>query len=371
MDFDLPQEVELFRENIKKFCEREILPKADEWDKKGEFPKDIFVKMGELGYFGSIFNLGALGGIVMAEELGYASAGVAVGLYVHTFLALSALNTFGTEEQKERFFIPGIRGEKIGCWGFAEPQTGSDPESLRTRAIEDKGNFIINGQKLFISNGTFADFVVLTVSTAPEKKAKGLSLIIVERGAKGFTSSKLETFGVRACQTASLFFDDCPVPKNNLLGDINLGFGNISKTLTLGRIAAAGFAIGLSRAAYEHTIKFAKERVVFGQPISKHQGLQWMISDMALKIEASKLLAMKAAWLYDKGLPHLIETSFAKLFATESCTRICEQALQIHGGAGFLTDSPVQRFYRDCKLLEIGEGTSQIHRNFIARLLGL
>lgn len=379
MNLELSEELKLFQSTVRDFCKKEIIPHADEWDRKREFPKHLFKKMGELGYLGAVHSpecggqgLGALGGAILCEELGYASAGVAVGIYVHTILALSAISYFGTPEQKQKYLIPGIKGEKIGCWGFAEPQTGSDPDALKTRASIKDGEYLkINGQKMFITNGTFADFVVLTVSLNPEKGAKGLSLITVDRGTQGFSSARLDTFGVRSCETAALYFEDCVVPIENFLGGQELGFGNIAKSLTLGRIAAAAFAVGLSRAAYEHSVKYSKERVVFGKPISKNQGIQWILSDMALKIESSRLLTYKAAWLYDTGLPHLLETSFAKLHATESCTHICERALQIFGGAGFLTESPVQRFYRDCKLLEIGEGTSQIHRNFIARLLGL
>jgi len=308
----------------------------------------------------------------MAEELAYASAGVAVGIYVHAFLALSAVHLFGTEKQKTKYLIPGIKGEKVGCWGFAEPQTGSDPEALKCRALRDgRGNFLITGQKMFITNGALADFVVLTVSLSPENKSKGLGLILVDRDTGGFSARKLETFGVRSAETASLFFDGCSVPEENLLGERELGFGRIANTLTLGRIIAAGIALGLSRAAYDSALSYAKERVVFGKPISKNQGIRWMLADMALKIEASRLLIYRAASAYDQGLPHLLETSMAKLYATESCTKICEQALQIHGAAGFLVDSPVQRFYRDCKLLEIGEGTSQIQRDLIGKLLGV
>lgn len=379
MDFQLPEEVRLFQETMREFCQREIAPHAETWDREGRFPKELFKQMGSLGYLGVALpaaeggsGLGALGAAIMAEEMAYASAGVAVGIYVHAFLALCAIHLFGTESQKENYLLPGIKGTKIGCWGFAEPQTGSDPEALRCRAVRDgRGNFLINGQKMFITNGPFADFVVLTAALSPEKKSKGLGLILVDQGIEGFSAKKLETFGVRCAETASLFFDGCAVPEENLLGEREIGFGRIANTLTLGRIIAAGIAIGLSLAAYDAALTYAKERIVFGRPISKNQGISWTLAEMALKIETSRLLTYKAALAYDRGMPHLLETSMAKLHATVSCTKICEQALQIHGGAGFLMDSPVQRFYRDCKLLEIGEGTSQIQRDLIGKLLGL
>lgn len=377
--FTLTEEQEMFRKAISEFASREIAPLARVWDERGEYPMELFRKMGGLGYLGVPFSAEYGGGgggylttAILAEELGYASAGIALGVYVHVALALTGIATSGTDEQKRRYLAPGIAGEKVGAWGFAEAGAGSDPGSIKTRARRDGDGYILSGSKMFITNGTFADFVVVTATTAPEKKSKGLSLFIVERGAPGFSSSqKIPMLGMRAAQTAELVFDDCRIPAENRLGEEDTGFLDVMKTLTLGRIMAAAFALGLARAAFDASLKHARERVQFGQPIGQFQGLQWMLADMSVDIEAARLLTWQAAWRADQGLPHIKEASIAKLFATEAATRIAGQALQIHGGYGFMMESSVQRFYRDAKLLEIGEGTSQIHRNVIAKQLGL
>jgi alkylation response protein AidB-like acyl-CoA dehydrogenase len=225
---------------------------------------------------------------------------------------------------------------------------------------------------MFTTNAPFADFVVLTAATAPGRGVKGLSLFIVDRGLPGFTvARRIETLGMRAAQTAELIFDGCLVPADALLGEENRGAATALGTLTLGRITAAAYAVGAGRAALEATLPYVKQRQQFGQPVGKFQGVQWMLADMATALEASRLLTYQAAWLADQGLPHIKEASMAKLFATETATRLVNDALQLHGGYGYVTESPIQRLYRDVKLFEIGEGTSQIHRNIIARQLGL
>ncbi len=379
ISFALSEEQEMFRQAISEFASREIAPLARECDEQGQYPMELFKKIGALGYLGIPFpaeygggNSDYLTAAIMAEELGYASAGIALGIYVHVALALTAIATSGTDQQKRRYLVPGIAGEQVGAWGFAEAGAGSDPGAIKTRARRDSHEYVLSGSKMFITNGTFADFVVVTAMTAPEKKIKGLSLLIVERGTPGFSASrKIPMLGMRAAQTAELVFDDCRVPADNRLGAEDTGFLNVMKTLTLGRIMAAAFAVGLARAASDESLKYAKERVQFSQPIGQFQGLQWMVADMAVEIEAARVLTWQAAWRANQGLPHIKEASIAKLFASEAATRIAGQAVQIHGGAGFTMESPVQRFYRDAKLLEIGEGTSQIHRNVIARQLGL
>jgi len=225
---------------------------------------------------------------------------------------------------------------------------------------------------MFITNGTFADFLVVTVSTAPECGAKGLSLLLVDRGTAGFrVARRIETLGVRAAETAELIFEDCRVPAGNLLGSENSGFASAMRTLTAGRIMAAAFAVGLATAAFEEALRYAKTRVAFGRPIGSFQGLAWMLADMHTAIEAARLLTLQAAWKAARGEPHILEASRAKLFATETCASVTAKALQIHGASGYTADSPIQRHYRDAKLLEIGEGTSEIQRNTIARMLGL
>ena len=373
-----PEQVE-FRRSVAAFCEREIVPIAGECDKRGEFPLHLFTTLGRLGWLGVKFPVewggageGNVTYAILAEELGRASAGIALGFYVHVALALTAISVFGTQAQKERYLRPGIAGEKIGAWSFAEPGAGSDPGSIACRAEKTAKGYRITGTKMFTTNGPFADFIVLTASTAPGQGVKGLSLFLVDHGLPGFTvGRRIETMGMRASQTAELIFEGCEVAANALLGEENRGAMTAMQTLTLGRITAAAYAGGTGRAALEATLAYVKQRRQFGQPVGKFQGVQWMLADMATALEAARLLTYQAAWLADAGLPHIKEASMAKLFATETATRLANDALQLHGGYGYVTESPIQRLYRDVKLFEIGEGTSQIHRNIIARQLGL
>ncbi|MBI3108265.1 MAG: acyl-CoA dehydrogenase family protein [Candidatus Rokubacteria bacterium] len=379
MEFAFTPEQEAFRRAVVEFCRREIEPIAARCDERGEYPLHLFRTMGALGYLGVKFPVeyggageGNVTYAILAEELGRASAGIALGVYVHVALALTAISVFGTSAQKERYLRPGIAGEQIGAWAFAEAAAGSDPASIVTRAEKVEGGYRITGTKLFTTNGPFADFVVVTVSTAPGQGIKGLSLLIVDRDTPGFTvARRIETVGMRAAQTAELVFDGCVVPPDALLGEEHRGAAAAMQTLTLGRITAAAYALGVGRAALEATLGHVGRRQQFGQPVGKLQGVQWMLADMATALEASRLLTYQAAWLADRGLPHIKEASMAKLFATETATRAAGDALQLHGGYGYVMESPVQRLYRDVKLFEIGEGTSQIHRNIIARALGL
>ena len=379
MEFAFTPEQAEFRRSVVAFCEKEIVPIAARCDASGEFPLHLFPLMGKLGYLGVKFppEYGGAGEgnvtyAILAEELGRASAGIALGFYVHVALALTAVAAFGTPAQKERYLRPGIAGEKIGAWGFAAPGAGSDPGSITCRAEKTAAGYRITGTKMFITNSPFADFVVLTASTAPGQGVKGLSLFIVDKGLPGFAvGRRIETLGMRASQTAELIFDGCVVPGDALLGEENRGAVTAMQTLTLGRITAAAYAVGASRAALDATLEYVKQRQQFGQPVGKFQGVQWMLADMATALEAARLLTYQAAWLADRGLPHIKEASMAKLFATETATRLANDALQLHGGYGYVMESPIQRLYRDVKLFEIGEGTSQIHRNIIARQLGL
>lgn len=379
IDFSLSEEQEMFRRAVEQFAKREVAPLADECDRTGCYPRQLLRRLGELGYLGVSFpvEFGGGGGdaislAILAEALAKASAGIALGVYVHVALALSAVAAFGTEGQRRSYLTPGLRGERIGAWAFAEADAGSDPGAIRTRAVRDGDGFVVNGAKMFITNGTFADFFVTTVSTDPSRGMKGLSLFLVDRESPGFkVARRIEMLGVRAAETAELVFENCRVPRAALLGEENLGFAAAMRTLTLGRIMAAAFAVGLATAAFDRALAYAKERRAFGKPIGSFQGLAWTLADMATAIEAARVLTLKAAWKAARGEPHALEASQAKLFATEACTRVTEQALQIHGGSGYAMESPVQRFYRDCKVLEIGEGTSQIQRNTIARQLGL
>lgn len=379
MEFSFTEEQKMFRDNFKAFAAKEIAPIAQQYDEQEEFPYHLFKKLAELGDLGLMLpeEYGGGGGdaimaMIMFEEMSYACPGIGVGIYVHVGLAMIAINSFGTQEQKQRYLVPGIKGEKIGAWGFAEPNAGSDPGSMTTRAKKTAdGYYTINGTKMFISNGSFADFVVVTAITDPAKGMKGLSLFIVDKGTPGFSvSKKIRTMGMRANDTTELVFEDCRIPNSALLGEEN-EFNNIMGTLTFGRIVASAMSVGLARGAFDYALSYAKERVAFGQPIGKFQGIQWMLADMATQIEAARLLAYQSCWLYQEGLPHIKEACMAKLFASKVATMVANTALQIHGGYGYVMDYPIQMYYRDCKLGEIGEGTTQIQLNTIARLLGL
>ena len=378
MDFAFNDDQELFRKAVRGFAEKEVAPIARECDERGEYPLSLFRKIGELGYLGAKFppeyggsQAGLVSGAIMAEELAQASPGIFLGIYVHVYLALSAVAAFGSEAQKEAYLRPGIAGEKIGAWGFAEPDAGSDPGGMKTKAIRDGDSYRINGSKILITNGDIADFLVVTTVTTPGQGLRGLSLIIVDRDSPGFAARRLQTMGMRAAHTAELSFQDCRVHADHLLGEENTGFASAMRTLTEGRVIAAAFALGLGRSAFDRTLEFAKQRMAFGQPIGGFQGIQWLFADMATRLEAARLLAYQAAWKADQGLPYITESSMAKLFASETATEIAKTAVLIHGGAGFMMEHDIQRFFRDCMVLEIGEGTSHIQRNTIAHQLGL
>ena len=378
MDFAFTEDQELFRKAVRGFAEKEIAPIARECDESGQFPLSLFRKIGELGYLGAKFpseyggaEAGLVSGAIMAEEMSQASPGIFLGIYVHVYLALSAVAAFGTEAQKEAYLRPGIAGHKIGAWGFAEPDAGSDPGGMKTRATRDGDSYLVNGSKILITNGDIADFIVVTTVTAPDQGMRGLSLIIVDRDSPGFSARRLQTMGMRAAHTAELSFQDCRVPADQLLGEENTGFTSAMRTLTEGRVIASAFAVGLGRAAFNRSLEYAKQRRAFGQPIGGFQGIQWLFADMATRLEAARLLTYQAAWRAEQGLPYITESSMAKLFASETATEIAKTAVLIHGGTGFMMEHDIQRFFRDCMVLEIGEGTSHIQRNTIAHQLGL
>jgi alkylation response protein AidB-like acyl-CoA dehydrogenase len=364
---------------LREFVSKEIEPIAAVCDADEHYPIELFPKLGELGYLGLRFpeDVGGSGGsnldyAIMCEELAFGSAGIALGIYVHVALACAALEAFGGEAAKKTWLTPALRGEKIGAWAFAEAGAGSDAGSVATRAVLDGDEYVLNGAKLYITNGPIADFFIVVASTTPEQRLKGLSLFLVESDRPGFrVAGTLSKLGVRASEMAELVFEECRIPRENLIGRENRGFLDALHTLTLGRIASAAFATGVARAALEATLTHAGERVQFGQPIGSFQAVRFGIADMAVQIDAARLLCHRAAIAADRGLPHGREANMAKLFATEACTKIVERALHYNGAAGFMSDSPIQRFYRDCKVFELGEGSSELQRDMIARELGL
>jgi alkylation response protein AidB-like acyl-CoA dehydrogenase len=375
LDFYLSDEQHELRRAVREFTSKEITPIAAECDVNERFPKHLFPKLGELGYLGLGYPAKFGGGegsnldySILWEELAYGSAGIALGFYVHTAMACRALEHFGSEAIQQDWLVPALRGERIGGWAFAEAGAGSDAGAVATRAVADGDDYVLNGTKLFITNGPIADFLIVVASTAPEQGIKGLSLFLVECDRPGFrVAASLSKLGVRASEMGELVFDDCRIPAANLLGRKDRGFLDSLRMLTLGRIASAAIASGLSRAALDATVEHANSRVQFGQPIGTFQAVSFGIADMATQIEAGRLMCHRAAIAADRGLPHSREASMAKLFATEACTKIVERALHYNGASGFMSDSPIQRYYRDCKVFELGEGSNELQRNMIAR----
>jgi butyryl-CoA dehydrogenase len=380
MNFQLTEEHHMVRGMVRNFVDKEIAPRAEEIDEKDEFPRDIFHRMGELGLLGLPFpeEYGGCGSdfmslVIALEEIARASGSVAIILDAHTSLCCEPLFLFGTEEQKRIYLIPLARGQKIGAFGLTEPGAGSDAGATRTRAVRDGDEWVINGQKIFITNGSVADVVVITAKTDSERGTRGISAFIVEKGTPGFQLGRDEKkMGLKGSVTSQLFFENSRLPVDNLLGEENAGFRQVLITLDAGRVAIAAIAVGLAQGAFERAVAYAKERVQFGRPIAGFQAIQWMIADMTTQIEAARLLVYRAAWLKDQGLPFAKQAAVAKLFASEMSERVCRDAIQIHGGYGYMQEYAVERMYRDQRLCAIGEGTNEIQRLVIARhVLGL
>ena len=368
-----------FRDSVRAFVEREIAPHATRWDLEERYPRELLRRFGGLGWLGTGFPEvygGSGGGAVhyalLCAELARGSAAIALGLYVHTALAAAAVLHLGDEAQKRRLLPEAMRGERIFCWAYAEAGAGADVSTVRTRARREGGDYVLDGAKLYITNAPYADIMVVVASTAPEQGVKGLSLFIVERDRPGVSvGAPLKKLGMGASEMAEIVFDGCRVPAANLLGEEHRGFVRAMKVLTLGRVASAAFGVGLGQAALEAATAYALARVQFGGPIAKQQFVRFTLADMATRLEAAWQLTLHAARLIDAGQPFDREASMAKLFASETCTWACERALHLCGAQGYMRESAAQRFYRDCKVLELGEGTSEIQRETIARHLGI
>jgi butyryl-CoA dehydrogenase len=375
MDFEPTEEHRMIRRMVRDFAEKEIAPRAEEIDDTDQFPEDLFRRMGELGIIGLPFpeEYGGSGGsytglVIALEEIARVSGSMAITLDAQTSLYCEPIYLFGTEEQKRKYLAPAARGERIGAFGLTEPQAGSDAGATRTRAVRDGDEWVINGQKNFITNGSIADFAVITAKTDPEKGTRGISAFIVERATPGFEAGRDEKkMGLKGSVTSELFFENCRIPAENLLGQENEGFKQFLTTLDAGRVAIAAMAVGLAQGAFERAVSYAQEREQFGRPIAKFQAVQWMIADMATEIGAARLLVNRAAWLRERGERFTREAAMAKLFATETSERVCHNAIQIHGGYGYVQEYEVERMYRDQRLCAIGEGTNQIQRLVIAR----
>jgi alkylation response protein AidB-like acyl-CoA dehydrogenase len=380
LDFELSEEQRLLRKTVREFAEAEIGPHSREWDEKQDFPREVFDKLAELGLMGVCWpaeyggsGLSTLDWALVMEELSRVDAGVALSLAAHHSLSSGHIFLAGSEEQKKKFLVPLAKGEKVGCWGLTENSAGSDAGGTRTTAVRDGDSWVLNGSKTFITNGRVADTAVVMAVTDKSKGKKGISAFVVERGTKGFRSGKKEDkLGVRSSDTSELVFEDCRIPAGNLLGREGFGFVDTLRILDRGRIGIAAFSLGIAQASYEASTKYALERKQFGHPIADFQAVQFKIADMATHVQAARLLTWRAAALRDSGKEHTTESSMAKLFAGEAAVQIALDAIQIHGGYGYLKEYKVERYLRDAKLGTIGEGTSEVQRLVIAReLLGL
>ena len=375
MNFGLTREQELVRQMVREFAVNEVKPIAAEIDETERFPMENVKKMAELGMMGIPFpkELGGAGGdvlsyIITVEELSKACATHGVIVSAHTSLCASLLYENGTPSQKEKYLIPLAKGEKIGAFGLTEPGAGTDAAGQQTTAVLDGDNYILNGSKIFITNGGVADTFIVFAMTDKKMGTKGISAFIVEKGFPGFSIGKKEDkLGIRASSTTELIFENCVVPKENLIGKEGKGFGIAMKTLDGGRIGIAAQALGIAEGAYEESVKYMKERKQFGRPLSAFQGLQWMIAEMETKIEAAKLLVYKAAWLKQNKLPYSTDAAKAKLFAAEVAMDVTTKAVQIHGGYGYMKDYAIERQYRDARIIPLYEGTSEIQKVVISR----
>src|SRR5579884_990450 len=377
MDFGLkPEQVQL-RRTVREFAEAEIAPHVSEWDENQTFPEDVIAHAGRLGLMGVVFpeELGGAGlsyieYSIVIEELARVDPSVGLIIAAHTSLCTNHIYLAGSDEQKHRYIPKLATGEWIGCWSLTEPEAGSDAAGTRTLAVKEGDSWIINGGKTFTTNAQYADVCVAMAVTDRGASQHGISAFIIEKGTPGFRVGKKENkMGMRASATGEVLFTDCRVPESQLLGRQGEGFIDSLRTLDGGRISIAALSVGAAQGAYEAALKYAKQRKQFGRPISEFQAIQNKLADMATAIDASRLLTYRAASLKDAGARVTKESSMAKLFASESAVQVCNEAVQIHGGYGFIKDYPVEKFYRDVKLCTIGEGTSEIQRMVIARQL--
>ena len=377
MNFELSEQQKLLRQTIRDFACAEIAPGAKQRDESAHFPHELIPKMADLGLFGVMVpeeyggaGLDALSFAIVIEEIARADAAVALMVASHNSLCAGHILSFGDEPQKRDHLRSLARGEKLGAWALTEPEAGSGAQYLKTRARRIGTEWVLNGDKLYITQGSVAGVYVIMASTEPERGGEGISAFIVERERPGLQVVRVENkLGVRASDTAQLRLEEIRVPEQNLLGDLNHGYRDALTILDGGRIGIGALALGIARAALEASLSYAKERRQFDKPIAEFEAIQWKLADMATEIDAARLLVFRAAELKQKGLSYKRAASEAKLFASEVAARATSQALQIHGGSGYMKDCPVERYFRDAKLCEIGEGTSEIQRIIIAKEL--
>ncbi len=374
MHFDLTREQELIRQTVREFAEKEIAPRARHVDETGEFPAETFAKMGQLGLMGLPFpeeygGAGAdtISAAIAVEEVARVCGSTALAYAAHMGLGSAPIAMFGTEEQKRKFLVPAARGEYLGAFGLTEPHAGSDAGATRTRAVLEGNEWVINGQKMWITNAPIAGHLIVTAVTDPERGKKGISAFIIPRGTPGLSFGKHEPkMGLRGSISTAVMLENVRVPKENMLGERGHGFVQFLRVLDGGRISIGAMAVGLAQGAYEAAVRYAREREAFGKPIGMHQSVANMIADMEVGIETARLYVYKAAWLKDQHRHFHREAAVAKLYASEVSEKICRDAIQIFGGYGYSQEFPVERMYRDTRLLTIGEGTSEILRNVIS-----
>jgi alkylation response protein AidB-like acyl-CoA dehydrogenase len=379
LGFRLNEEQEAFRQAVRSFAERELAPRVEALERTETFPLDLFKELGKLGYLGVGFPEeygGSGGGMVMRclliEEIGRINCGFAAALLAHVGLSTIPIWRFGTDEQRKDYLLPALRGEKLGAFGLSEPNAGSDAASLRTVAERRGDGYVITGSKMFITNGNIADYVLVAAYTDRSRRGAGISMFIVDRDTPGFTvQRKLQKTGHHTSETAALDFDECYVGAAQLLGGTEGGFQQVTGTLEGGRITHAARSVGVSQAALDAATKYVGEREQFGQKISRFQAIRHKVARMAMQVETARTMAWRAAWLFDQGSRCMREAAMAKLFASEIAQEVTWEALQVHGGYGYITEFPVERFWRDARLMTITEGTSEIQLTIIARELGL
>ena len=377
MNLELTEEQKLLQKTVREFADSEIKPRARENDETGHFPRDLFAKAAELGLTGVPFPESEGGAgfdhvayTIVIEEIARCCASTAVILSGQNSLYCDPIHRYGTDEQKKRLLIPFTRGEKIGCFALTEPQAGSNAAALQTKAVKRGDKYVLNGTKSWITNGGAADATIAFVNSDPAKGEKGITAIVVEKGTPGFKVGKEEKkLGISATACCELIFTDCEVPVSNRIGNEGEGYKVALSTLDGGRVGIGAQAVGIARGAFEAALAYSKERLAFGHPISEFQAIQFMLADMATEIDAARLLTRKAAWKQDTGARFSMDAAIAKLFASEMATRVTHKAIQIHGGNGYSREYPVERNYRDARITEIYEGTSEIQRLVIAAWL--
>jgi alkylation response protein AidB-like acyl-CoA dehydrogenase len=377
VNFCLSDDQQLLRRSIREFAESEIKPHVREWDDAQHFPSELMPKLAELGVMGIQFPA-EFGGAAMSavdyciciEELARVDPSISLSVAAHNGLGAAHISMFASPEQKARYLTPLARGEKLAAWSLTEPSSGSDAAAMRTTAVRDGDGWVLNGSKMFITHGASGDTMVVMAVTDKSKGSKGISAFIVERGTPGLVAGKKEDkLGMRASETTEVIFQNCRVPAGQLIGEEGQGFIQTLQVLDAGRIGIAALSVGLAQGAYEAARGYAFERKQFGRQIGTFQSIRWKLVDNAARVEAARLLTYRAAWLKDQGLRMTLESSMAKLYSSEIAVRAAEDAVQIHGGYGFVKDYPAEKFFRDVKLTTIGEGTSEVQRLVIARQL--